>query len=297
MENKLLTNKGFSLVGVMVAIGLLGAVSIGVMQLMKNIQQGHSFAKGSSDEIELRTEIRMLLDDDKFCKVSLAGEGPSGLPVSPVKFQKKNIDEANEGLDVELWLSDFKGEKRTIKKFSAQDSTKSSYGRIKITSMKLVMNNQTGIDYPEISWHTDIGELRVKIEKSDEKRQINMNFPIMVGMSTQTGGETTILSCNRERVSPVKVASGKDVVGPNDVSNQAIINLQEHGFDPLGADPHFIVSERDANYVHADGNTMDASYCGYTKLSKLKYQIVCWASPNNSDGSVQSTFDWIAIQN
>ena len=297
MADKFFNNKGFSLVGVMVAVGLLGAVSLGVMHLMKNIQQGQSFAKSSADEIELRTEIRMILDDDKFCKVSLAGEGPSGLPIPPVTFQKKNIDEPSEGIDVELWLSDFKGEKRTSKKFSAKDTAKSTYGRLKITSMKLIMNNQTGINYPESSWHTDIGEVRVKIEKSDEKRHINMVFPVVVGMSTNAGGETTIYSCHRERVSPVRVASGKDVVGPNDVSNQAIINLQDHGFDPLGSDPHFLVSERDSNYVHADGNTMDASYCGYTKLSKLKYQVVCWASPNNSDGSVQSTFDWIAIQN
>ena len=94
----------------------------------------------------------------------------------------------------------------------------------------------------------------------------------------------------------VRVASGQDVTGPNSNTNQAVIDLAEHSFDPDGLDPHIIVSEHNYNASGADWDTMDASYCGFDKLSKLQFKVTCWASPNNTGGYVQSTFDWLAIQ-
>lgn len=294
-------HKGFSLVSVLVTISLLGAVSLGVMHLIKNIQQGQNFAKNVADEMELRTEIRMLLDNEKFCRVSLAGDGPQGTPSNPVQFNKVDIDEDSEGMDVELWLSNQKGDARTTKKFSTSDSAKNKYGQLKILSMKLLMNNESGINYSESSGHEDVGELRIQILKQvseTQTRTIPLTFPVVVGMSTDTNGKSTILSCSRVGAAKQsKIASGQNVVGPNPSLNSSIINLEDYGFNPTGNDPHIIVSERDYNFASADGNTMDASYCGFTKSSKLVFVVVCWASPNNSDGTVQSSFDWIAIQN
>ncbi|WPU65192.1 type IV pilus modification PilV family protein [Peredibacter starrii] len=295
-----LQESGFSIVEVLVTIGLLGAAALGVMQLMKNIGQGQNFAKSSADEIELRTEIRLLLDEERFCRLSFAGNGPFGSPATPVTFQKTNIDENHEGLDVELWLGNAQGTARTNKKFSATDTSKNTYGKLRITSMKLIMNNGTGTNYPENPFLVDFGELRVTVEKSvseTQKRSVPMKFPIMMGLSTDSSGNTTIISCSRDTTPQLRAASGQNVVGPDSASNQAVVDLALYGFNPAGKDPHIIVSEHDYNYGDAEGNTMDASYCGFTKISKLVFQVTCWASTNSSSGSVQSSFDWMAIQN
>ncbi len=92
------------------------------------------------------------------------------------------------------------------------------------------------------------------------------------------------------------VASGQNVLGPNSATNQAVIDLGDHGFDPNGADPHIIVSQRNYNANSVDGNTMDASFCGFTKVSKLVFTTTCWASTNASGGTVRSSFDWMAVQ-
>lgn len=290
--------KGFSLTSVLVGAALLGALSLGVMQVMKNISQGQSYVKTTADEMELRTEIRMLLDEERFCRVSLAGNGAAA-PTTPVTFKKSEIDQDNEGLVFELWLSNQTGDARTIKKFSATDSTKNQYGKLKITSMKLVMNNGTGSNYDPNPVHVDLGEIRVSIEKQvseSQTRSIPLKFPVMVGMSTAADGVTTILSCSRDNPNKPRMASGQNVAGPNPLSNLAVIDLAGYGFSATGADPHIIVSERDYNYSESEGNTMDASYCGFTKVSKLVFTVTCWASTNSSDSTVQSSFDWMAIQ-
>lgn len=299
MKNK--KNEGFSLAGVIVAAGLLGALAVGVMQVMKNMADGQAFASSSADELELRTEIRLLLEDEKFCRISFAGNGSFGTPSSPVVFKKSDIDENDEGLDVELWLSNQAGDQRTKKKFSASDNAFKKFGKIQIDELKLIMNNGTGFNYAQSPGHNDIGELRLTIQKratTSQSRTIKMNFAVRIGMSTDASGSSTILTCSRigEAKMP-KIASGQNVVGPDALSNQAVINLATYGFDPTGEDPHIIVSERDSNYVAADGNTMDASYCGFTKTAKLSFVVTCWASTNPSDSSVQSSFDWLAVQN
>jgi hypothetical protein len=93
----------------------------------------------------------------------------------------------------------------------------------------------------------------------------------------------------------IKVASGNNLIGANNAGNLTI-DLATYGFDPLGKDPHIIVAERDSNYDGVDGNTVDATFCGFQRDSKLVFTVTCWASPNNSDGTVRSSFDWMALQ-
>ncbi|MCT4580428.1 MAG: hypothetical protein N4A35_03345 [Flavobacteriales bacterium] len=94
----------------------------------------------------------------------------------------------------------------------------------------------------------------------------------------------------------VLIASGQNVTGPNASNNGATIDLSTYGFVASGPAPHIIVSQRNYNANSVDGNTMDASFCGFTKTSNLVFQTQCWVSPNSSSGVVRSSFDWIAIQ-
>lgn len=107
-------------------------------------------------------------------------------------------------------------------------------------------------------------------------------------------GQRTILRCQNDDAG-ILVASGANVVGTN-ANGNVTIDLATYGFDPLGSNPHIIVSERDYNYDAVDGNTMDASYCGFVRDSKLVFTVTCWASTNSSNANFRSSFDWMAIQ-
>jgi hypothetical protein len=218
---KLWNNKGFSLVSVMIAAGMLGGLSLAVMQVMKNIGDGQSRANSMADEAEMAISVRMVLDNPNYCRISLAGEDPAG---SPVTFKKKDIDfagvevnrgsaftEVSEGLDVDLWYSNVAGDSRTLKKFNGADSPgsddKSKFGKLNITSMKLVMNNGLGgcSDNYCDGTDSDTGQLVIIYEKkinSSQRRKMKKIFNVNVGMSTDSSGESTILSCDREREVP-----------------------------------------------------------------------------------------------
>lgn len=60
--------KGFSLVEIMVAVGMLAAISVGVMQLMHNQQKALSHAEVKTSEIEMVNHVRMILADQDACR-------------------------------------------------------------------------------------------------------------------------------------------------------------------------------------------------------------------------------------
>lgn len=188
--------KGFTLAEVVVAAGLLGVLSIGFMQITKNINTTQKTAETASDQAELRASIRMILSNERFCRVSLAGE----------VFNKSNIDAEDEGLDISLYFSNLDGTTRTLKKFNGDNNPgtddKSKHGGLTLKSLKLIMNNPTGNaspDYANNSKHYDIGFVRAIIEKKvtqTKTREIEIDFDLNVEMSTNSTGETTILGCS-----------------------------------------------------------------------------------------------------
>ncbi|MBT7610488.1 MAG: hypothetical protein HN576_12080 [Bacteriovoracaceae bacterium] len=217
---KLWNNKGFSLISIMMTVGLLGGLSLAVAQVMNNINDGQTRAHSIADEAELHTSIRLILDSPRHCKMSLAGEDPIG---SPVNFEKKDIDfagveinagsaftEASEGLDVDLWYSNVAGDSRTLKKFNGADNpgsdNQSKFGKLNITSIKLVMNNGLGAcsdNYCE-GTASDTAQLVIIYEKkisSSNVRKMKKFFSVNIGISTDYSGESTILSCSHQGAS------------------------------------------------------------------------------------------------
>lgn len=178
-----------SLVSVLIAVGLLGAVSLGVMRLISNIQKGQTVSVSLQDQIELQNAINLILENEKHCRISLADE----------KFKKRDVDEEGEGHDVELWLSNQAGDARVTKKYSAIDATKKKHGNILIESMKLIINDGQNINYAESASHNEIGELQVIISKKiskDQKRHIRFELPVQLNLSTDASGTSTIVSCS-----------------------------------------------------------------------------------------------------
>lgn len=202
----LLRAYGFSLAQAAMAAGLMGGLALMGAQMMGQMNKSQKGLEGSTDINELRYAIRNLLNTPNNCRVSLAGDGVLGSPVSPVVFEKENIDEETEGLNVSLYLSDQTGDLRGLKKFNGRDNPggddKSDFNTVSIKSMKLIMNNSVGSNYADSIFHSDVGIIRVSVEKKvgkNKTRDYEYDFDVTVGMQTgqtpDSSGETRILSC------------------------------------------------------------------------------------------------------
>lgn len=75
---KLLKKKGFSLAEVMIAAGMLGVVSLGVMHMNQSMQKSAVTAEVKTEEIELRNTFRMALSDLEACKKTFDGVNVGG---------------------------------------------------------------------------------------------------------------------------------------------------------------------------------------------------------------------------
>lgn len=186
----------------MVAIGLAGVLSLIVMKISQNMNTVQNEAESSSEENELKLEFRMILDNSDNCTVSLAGLNPA---TNPVKFKKRDIDEIpNEGLPIELYLAQKNSSGAIVgrtKRFTANASdttpTVTRPKKLKIQSIVLNMPNPpSNTNYPQSAKHSDIGRIVVMVEKN--KRPKRIELPLVVTMSTDNSGNTTILQCRSQ---------------------------------------------------------------------------------------------------
>lgn len=201
---------GFSLIQVLVSSALLGALTLMSMQLMRNLNQAQIFTESKFDEVNLKLSLKSILDNPKFCKVSLAGQ----------TFRKEDIDfdgvevqastpfsQGDEGLNIELWYSSADGSAKTKKQFNGRDNIigedRSRFGLIRIESIKLVMNN--GIGACSQNYCTtdsaDVGQVIIlysqKINTSFS-RTGKLIFPLTVNFTTDTSNTSTITGCDEQ---------------------------------------------------------------------------------------------------
>lgn len=69
-------NKGFSLVQVMVAAGILGGLSLVVLQLAQNQNQVMTQSETKSEELELMNQVRIVLSRRQACQQTFQGLSP-----------------------------------------------------------------------------------------------------------------------------------------------------------------------------------------------------------------------------
>lgn len=194
--------KGFSMVQLIVAMAILSVISLGTMRLMQNSSDGQRQIKLKAAEGDLKVAVRMILDNQKFCKASLAG----------IEFYKRDIDGYNdqpqEGQHISLWYSDSAGD-RSILKFigtedpnlTSVDKSKTQFESLIIKSIKLQMDNPTtpiGSNYDDGVTANDLGKIKIITEKRVGKntREQVLNFDIDVSYET-VSGKSKIISCSR----------------------------------------------------------------------------------------------------
>lgn len=203
---KFLKERGFSMIQVMLAAGMVGGLSLAVMQLSQNASRVGVGADSKMDVVQLRSTVNALLANENFCRLSLAGKDSAGNPasdldgttISDIHFGKDNIDDqTGSGLPVQLYYGNQNGDART--KLKVGPGVK--LGSLKISSAQLYMDNGTGPcsgDYCENLNHSDAGTLVVKYERkinAKTVREETEKFDVFVAMSTDSSNESTIQSC------------------------------------------------------------------------------------------------------
>ena len=179
---------------IIVAMGLLGGLSMVLINIMGRISAGNREAGSLQDRVQLTREVNSLLASENHCRASLAGGG------TPVTFKKEDIDGADEGLDVELWTSNTAGNARAAKKFSGTDSSKNKLGRLTIHLIRLRLDSSTGA-LPINKTVSDIGKVIVGVRRTisgGQGRDYDLEFPLSVTASTDNSGVSTLVSCSQK---------------------------------------------------------------------------------------------------
>lgn len=210
----MLNQKGISLINVMIAASILSAASLGYLRMSENVNQVKNSTQSSIDEEELDAVLRMLLGKRGACSISIAqknslggsGVGLGGSTMSAVVLKKKDYDEADEGYEIGLYLSDQDGNKRT-KLIAAQADGNGDpvrFGNLVFESVKLRLNGSAdvcGQNYCVNSSHDDVATVEVIYKKKTTALRTTtktLKYEIELNMSTTSGGNTTLNSCSRE---------------------------------------------------------------------------------------------------
>ena len=175
---------GFSVVEIMVAIGLITGLGMVVMQVMKSSTKGQVDVMNFADYSSLKDEATFLVGNANSCKASLEGFTFNG---STIKDTPK--------AGIELWVSDQEGN-RTSKKFYGG----AKFGKTEIEKITFSMPDYTaGINWPQGVDQSFTGQLVIAGKKANmgNVRAFNdIKKSITVVFDTDAGGLSTIKSCS-----------------------------------------------------------------------------------------------------
>ena len=231
-----MNSKGFTLVETMIAVGMVGAIALGLMKLMGGVGGQQKLVQIEVDEINLLREFQSIISSEKFCRISLVGNGAPGSPDAPLEFNKSEIDDQSAGqiLNVELWYANAQGTERTQKRFSAADRTKKRFGVLTIDAIEFAMDNEVIGDYPDSLDHYDIGHIHLQysyMNPKSKKETKKLKFPVFARMTTQAGF-TTLHSCGDRESDLIGIGSGPVVNDYDVISKEVCERMFNHTWDP-----------------------------------------------------------------
>ena len=190
-----LDSKGFSLVGVIVAGGIIATLALSVTKVAEKIAKSERTIVNLHQQNALSTEITNLLSIEQHCRVSLAGPGAKGSPTSPVTLTKSNYDGPGEGLPVKLYTAGSDKISRLNLKFDGTINQK--HLGLTIKEIILRFDSTTGPHPSNTSEYQDRADLLVKVEKKSGQSKVTsqLKFPLMVIVATNSSSVATIHSC------------------------------------------------------------------------------------------------------
>lgn len=280
----LFNNKGQSLVQTLLAAGILAVILSATTTATVNMQRSNKLLSQKLEVLDLKNQLQSAFLNPDICTCQLNATMNSGNSAN-LKFDS-TAGGASMNLK-ELKSACVPTASTLVKENSPLLGTQTGLrtASVMITNIQPTGNTEEYVSTVEVRYQEDTLAGPLAPMRFLQKFYADPASP---------ANAKTVMRCRSTNFG-IHIASASGALGTNNAGN-VTIDLATYGFDPLGEDPHILVSEHDFNYDHVDGNTMDASYCGYVRDSKLVFTVSCWASPNNSDGTLRSSFDWIAIQ-
>lgn len=228
------SSRGFSIAGVLIGAGLAGGLALIVAQISKNMSIVNQRAFSSSAELELSKQVSSIMRNKNFCRVSLEGRTfrKSEIDNGGIDISGSDYAMSGEGLNIPIWLSNLDGSARTHKKFNGanfpENEDKSNFGKLKIQSLKMVMNNGPGScseNYCE-GTASDIGQIVIFYEKKSGKKIISRRKVfenLQVTFETDDTGVSTITGCalmgsdsSGDGLSPWRMVTGPEALEDGD---------------------------------------------------------------------------------
>ena len=188
---------GFSVIGVMVAAGMMGGLSLAVSHIIKQINDGKRETQHVQDQFRVQREISLLLANRNHCTMSLHKIKDANNMDVTTRFEKLNVDEFHEAFDVELYTSDQAGNARSARVFYPGKKI----GKWTLTWLRMMLDASTGNHTPNQT-NEDTGDIIVAITKRVDGKDFtkNIKFPIKVKVTTGPlpGPESTLTECQSE---------------------------------------------------------------------------------------------------
>ena len=184
--------RGISLISVLVAVGILGVVTLTVARMTADAGKLVARYESAQDSYFVYEQIRQVLSEKRNCTVSLAGEDPAARPITFNRGSINSID-AGEGINFEIWTARSDNGLRDSRILWPRKKD----GKIKISTIKFLANSDpvTAANYPN-GPGSDIGSIVVTGSNWNGSRDSykQWKFPIKFDIST-VAGLSTILSC------------------------------------------------------------------------------------------------------
>lgn len=199
-------NRGFSVLELLIAMSVGTIIMMGFQSVISNMLKTQNTISSNQDLLEVNALVRKVINSEKDCRLSFAGNGTETSPSSPVRFKKSSYDFGSqridkrtiyktysEGLPVSLYTGDTAGKKRISKVLGPG----SVFNKVKVKNLKLVFNNGWG-EYPANSNFNDTAQLVLITEKRMGTNTVESlsTFDVNVAGKTDHNRVSTLLSCN-----------------------------------------------------------------------------------------------------
>ncbi|WP_413290718.1 type II secretion system protein [Bdellovibrio sp. HCB337] len=283
-------NAGFSLVQSLIGVAILGLMASIFASLSVSQQKQIKHIERKQDVIELRSYLTLVLQQADICSCQVNPALTMDDSNDANLHFNSTITDGSQSISFSKLRTGCAVDSPILTEVDAKLPSGLQVKDIQLRNLRPLNGSTTDwIGEWNISFAENSTAITLKPITIMQKLRLEMALP-----STPTN--RLINTCTGMQGTGVHhVASQSGAIGVNPLGT-LVIDLATYGFEDTLPDPHIIVSMNDGNYDFYDQNTVDAYQCGFTKLSKLRFQVICWTSTNSSPAANRSSFDWMAVQ-
>lgn len=193
---------GNSLVSVLMAAAISGAIALGVMRLSKNQTDLSISGQSNFNELFLKNIANTILFNNNHCTASLSLDQDG----DPYTFNRIDANESTDpGIAVGLYFANNAGERLQKKLSAIASEPQSQIDKLEIQDMRVyfptnVPAESLGVNdnFPNDSLASYEASLKIVYNKStgtNTERNKSIEFPLMLSIQTDSEGNSSIINC------------------------------------------------------------------------------------------------------